>query len=133
MFFTAIAAIQWLFVAGFALLFPLLGLTMILTGIAPPGEDPRGPGFAMICAGPCTGVIYGVWAISSTIAAWGLRGARPWAHVAGFIAAALTTLFLPPIGAALGAVAIFLLIQRLAHSTPTIGDESESSQPSVRT
>jgi hypothetical protein len=82
--------------AVFGIGFPLLGLGMATTGVAPDGEDPLGMGMVLGVAGPLTAVCYLPGGVLSLVAGWKVgadrENATKWVAVASIASMVLCPL-----------------------------------------
>ena len=96
----------------FGLAFPIIGVVIGTLGLAPPGEDPWGPGLGMIIAGPCTALFYLPTAVLGAIATRRLKNQDPNAQGWAIACAATTLLSCAPAGAGL---LILTLLKQDSH------------------
>jgi hypothetical protein len=94
-------ALLLLGVLTFGLLFPLIGLAIVVVGAAPGGEDPLGVGLGIALSGVVTAVIYLPGATLALLAARNLRtdpqGAFTLVLLAGICGGVVCPLALAPV------------------------------------
>ena len=103
----ALAGFNCFLTVLFGVLFPIMGAVIWFFGIAPPGEDPRGPAGAALCAGPCTALFYLPIAAVMVTATRKVSSQAPDARNWALGAAALSISTCAPVGILL----IFLILK----------------------
>ena len=119
--FRAVGGLYLLATLVFGLAFPIIGFGLYLLQLAPPGEDPNGPAFTMMIAGPCTSIFYLPVAILALITGRKLARGEPSGETWAIACALATMLTCAPFG--------LLLFLATFVKPSSVLQESHSIQP----